>query len=169
MTPESTLRYEIQTIGTVGSYSYRITDRLTDSRIATSYIWEHADLIVKALNNAGAAKRELAAMRKEKEQEGNPWENWGSEWRWKLTPVKMVMTLHKPPVIYDAYSGVRAGIQYAAEYLEQPSDQCPVCTLKGIHSHAVGDIQRLNEMSEYLKSKLGLDAAIQPLDAKEKE
>ena len=68
MTTEAIQRYEIQTIGTAGNYSYRITDRLTDSRIATSYIWENAVFIVNALNNVNGADSELAVSRKDAER-----------------------------------------------------------------------------------------------------
>jgi len=45
-------RYEAQEINpdSEGKQQWRITDKTTDSRIATSYVKDHADLIVKALN-----------------------------------------------------------------------------------------------------------------------
>ena len=45
-------RYEAQYIDNVEEPNWRITDKTTDSRIATCYLKENADLIVSALNAA---------------------------------------------------------------------------------------------------------------------
>lgn len=45
------MRYSVQTINSkTDGKNYRVTDNTTDSRIATCYIEENAELICKALN-----------------------------------------------------------------------------------------------------------------------
>lgn len=47
----SKYRYEIQeTVDSLYGRNYRITDTATDSRIATCFLRENADLVVAALN-----------------------------------------------------------------------------------------------------------------------
>lgn len=42
--------YVIQPVAGVGGWSYRVTDTETDSRVATCFLLEHAELVVRALN-----------------------------------------------------------------------------------------------------------------------
>jgi hypothetical protein len=44
------MKYEVQTIETTEGVNYRITEKATDSRIATCYVKDNADLVCKALN-----------------------------------------------------------------------------------------------------------------------
>lgn len=80
--------------------------------------------------------------------------------KWKLTPVVMPKhELAKRDTIVDPQSGRRAGIQYAPQYeerLRNGSDECPICTQIGIHTHSVGDLEALRYMVAFLESKLGI-------------
>lgn len=70
-----------------------------------------------------------------------------------ITDLELVV----PPRIYDPYDGALSGIQYAAEFRRpEASDQCPICTVVGPHAHDVEEIDRLEEMIAFLKSKFGI-------------
>ena len=66
--PSKTPRWEVQEINGSDGHNYRITDTLSDSRLATCYDAWNADYLVDQLNRVESLERELAAANEARER-----------------------------------------------------------------------------------------------------